>query len=103
MTMPGAWVWLISGYALLLLVFAWGFDAMAKQTSARAAQWRPTIFNRAGVERWRNEGSRDLREAARDKALTILADYEAPPLDAEVAARVDELVDGFRPVAEDDA
>lgn len=44
MTMPGAWVWLISGYALLLLVFAWGFDAMAKRTSERAAQWRTGKF-----------------------------------------------------------
>lgn len=44
MTMPGAWVWLISGYALLLLVFAWGFDNMAKRTSQRAAQWRTGKF-----------------------------------------------------------
>ena len=44
MTMPGAWVWLISGYALLLLVFAWGFDTMAKRTSERAAQWRTGKF-----------------------------------------------------------
>lgn len=44
MTMPGAWVWLVSGYALLLLVFAWGFDNMAKRTSERAAQWRTGKF-----------------------------------------------------------
>lgn len=44
MTMPGAWVWLISGYALLLLVFAWGFDNMARRTSERAAQWRTGKF-----------------------------------------------------------
>lgn len=44
MTMPGAWVWLMSGYALLLLVFAWGFDRMAKRTSERAAQWRTGKF-----------------------------------------------------------
>ncbi|MGB5794486.1 MAG: hypothetical protein WBH51_01690 [Mycolicibacter algericus] len=44
MTMPGAWVWLMSGYALLLLVFAWGFDAMARRTSDRAAQWRTGRF-----------------------------------------------------------
>jgi len=44
MTMPAAWVWLISGYALLLLVFAWGFDLMARRTSERAAQWRTGKF-----------------------------------------------------------
>lgn len=44
MTMPGVWVWLISGYALLLLVFAWCFDAMARRTAARAAQWRTGKF-----------------------------------------------------------
>lgn len=44
MTMPGAWVWLVSGYALLLLIFAWCFDAMARRTSERAAQWRTGKF-----------------------------------------------------------
>lgn len=40
MAAPAAWVWLVSGYALILLAIAWGFDHMARRTSARAAEWR---------------------------------------------------------------
>lgn len=44
MTGPATWVWLVAGYALLLLAFAWGFDRMAQRTSERAAQWRTGKF-----------------------------------------------------------
>lgn len=44
MSGPATWVWLVAGYALLLLSFAWGFDHMAKRTSERAAQWRTGKF-----------------------------------------------------------
>lgn len=37
-------VWLVAGYALALVVIAWGFDAMAKGASRRAAQWRSGRF-----------------------------------------------------------
>lgn len=44
MTGPATWVWLVAGYALTLLAFAWGFDRMAQRTSERAAQWRTGRF-----------------------------------------------------------
>ncbi|WP_046300070.1 MULTISPECIES: hypothetical protein [unclassified Mycobacterium] len=44
MSGPATWVWLVAGYALLLLTFAWGFDRMAQRTSERAAQWRTGKF-----------------------------------------------------------
>jgi hypothetical protein len=44
MSAPAAWVWLVSGYALILLAIAWGFDTMARRTSQRAAQWRTGKF-----------------------------------------------------------
>ena len=44
MAAPAAWVWLVAGYALLLLAFAWGFDNMARRTSERAAAWRTGKF-----------------------------------------------------------
>lgn len=44
MSAPATWVWLVAGYALLLLVFAWGFDSMAQRASRRAAQWRTGKF-----------------------------------------------------------
>jgi trimethylamine--corrinoid protein Co-methyltransferase len=69
----------------------------AKQV--RKAQWRPTIINRQGHVRWLEEGGFDLREKARRKALKLLAEHEPAPLDAAVAARIDELVGGFKPEA----
>lgn len=44
MTAPSASVWLVAGYALVLVAIAWGFDAMAKQASQRAARWRTGQF-----------------------------------------------------------
>lgn len=41
---PEAWVWLVSGYALILLAIGWGFDSMARRVSQRAAQWRTGKF-----------------------------------------------------------
>ncbi len=63
----------------------------------RAAQWRPTIINRKGFERWLEDGGADLREQARRKALRLLAQHTPPPLTADVAARIDALVEGFSP------
>jgi trimethylamine--corrinoid protein Co-methyltransferase len=63
----------------------------------RAAQWRPTIMNRKGYERWTESDSPDLREQARLKAQRLLATHEAAPLAADVAAKIDALVEGFAP------
>jgi len=71
--------------------------ATAKQV--RKAQWRPTILNRQGRARWLEEGGLDLREKARRKALQLLEEHRVAPLPAELVARVDELVAGFRPEA----
>ncbi|HTX69464.1 MAG TPA: trimethylamine methyltransferase family protein, partial [Thermoleophilia bacterium] len=69
----------------------------AKQV--RKAQWRPTIINRQGHVRWLEEGGLDLKEKARRKALRLLAEHEPAPLDEAVAARIDELVEAFKPEA----
>lgn len=44
MNAPTASAWLTAGYALILVVIAWGFDVMAKRVSQRAAQWRTGEF-----------------------------------------------------------
>ena len=44
MTPPSVTAWLVAGYALTLLAVAWGFDLMAKRTSARALRWRTGQF-----------------------------------------------------------
>lgn len=37
-------VWLVSGYAVVLLAVGWGFDAMARRVSTRASRWRTGAF-----------------------------------------------------------
>lgn len=44
MAAPSVSVWLVAGYAVLLLAVAWGFDAMARRVSVRAAGWRTGRF-----------------------------------------------------------
>ncbi|BBY98246.1 hypothetical protein [Mycolicibacterium fallax] len=44
MTGPDIAVWLVSGYALLLVAIAWGFDLMAKRASSHAARWQSGSF-----------------------------------------------------------
>ena len=77
-----------------------GGDFLAHRHTARnvrKAQWRPTIINRQGHVRWLEEGGLDLKEKARRKALRLLESHEPAPLPAELAARIDALVDGFTP------
>lgn len=44
MAPPSISVMLIAGYSLALLAIGWGFDAMARHASARAARWRTGEF-----------------------------------------------------------
>lgn len=44
MTPPPTSVWLVASYSLLLLVIAWGFDYMARQTARRSSTWRTGKF-----------------------------------------------------------
>jgi trimethylamine---corrinoid protein Co-methyltransferase len=79
-----------------------GGDFLAHRHTAmnvRKAQWRPTILNRQGRSRWLEDGGLDLKEKARLKALKLLAEHQPAPLDTAVAARIDELVAGFKPEA----
>jgi trimethylamine--corrinoid protein Co-methyltransferase len=79
-----------------------GGDFLAHRHTAknvRKAQWRPTIINRQGHVRWEEEGGLDIAEKARRKALKLLAEHEPVPLPADVAARIDALVEGFAPSA----
>jgi trimethylamine---corrinoid protein Co-methyltransferase len=61
----------------------------------RQLQWKPTLLNRITQQAWEEEGSLDLREKARRKALAILADHRPEPLAPEFKATMDSLVDAF--------
>jgi trimethylamine--corrinoid protein Co-methyltransferase len=79
-----------------------GGDALSQRHTARhmrSAQWRPTILNRKGHERWVEDGAPDLREAARRRALALLGSHEPAPLDPQAKRRLDEIVEGFKPDA----
>lgn len=61
----------------------------------RSGQWRPTILNRQGRAAWQAEGSPDLRQQARCKALDILGSHEPEPLAPHIAGMIDQVVDDF--------
>ena len=61
----------------------------------RALQWKPTLFNRVTRAHWEAEGSLDLREKARRKAIDILADHQPEPFPENVKKTVDSLVEAF--------
>jgi hypothetical protein len=44
MAAPDVSVWLVAGYALVLVAVGWGFDEMARRASRRAAKWRTGGF-----------------------------------------------------------
>jgi len=43
-SVPATSVWLVAAYALFLVAAGWGFDLMARKSSARAARWRTGRF-----------------------------------------------------------
>jgi trimethylamine--corrinoid protein Co-methyltransferase len=75
-----------------------GGDFLGSKHTARhvrTAQWRPTVLNRLGRQRWLEDGAHDLRERARLKALGLLETHAVPALDERVAQRIDQLIDSF--------
>jgi len=62
---------------------------------AHALQWKPTMFNRVSQAHWEAEGSLDLREKARRKAIGILADHRPQPLAANLKKTMDSLVEAL--------
>jgi trimethylamine--corrinoid protein Co-methyltransferase len=51
------------------------------------------LFDNNSFEQWKADGSKDVGERAREYARRLLADYEAPPMDDGVRARLEEFVD----------
>jgi trimethylamine--corrinoid protein Co-methyltransferase len=60
-----------------------------------ALQWKPTMFNRDSRANWEAEGSLDLREKARRKALAILADHEPLPPPPGFRKTMDDRIEAF--------
>jgi len=52
----------------------------------------PTIVNRQKRERWEKEGSKDLREIAREEAKRILKEHQPEPLDRDIEEEIKKVV-----------
>ena len=65
------------------------------KTHLRQLQWKPTILNRITQQAWEDQGSQDLREKARRKALDILANHTPEPLSAGMKAKIDGVIEAF--------
>jgi trimethylamine--corrinoid protein Co-methyltransferase len=85
------------GLATIAKVGPGGDFLGSKHTKAhvRKLQWRPTLLNRITQKAWEEEGSLDLREKARRKALGILANHTPEPLAADLKAKIDGLVEAY--------
>jgi trimethylamine--corrinoid protein Co-methyltransferase len=62
----------------------------------RETQWRPTLLNRKGRDKWEADGSVPMQERARHKVAAILAAHEPEPLSQALAARMAALIAGFQ-------
>lgn len=54
---------------------------------------RARLIDRRPREPWELAGSKSLAEVAHEKALQHFAEYEAPKLDAEIAAKIRKIVE----------
>lgn len=62
------------------------------QVSWRAEQFIPRLSDRVTYETWVKQGSKDVVERARERALDILRTHEVPPLSKEQDREVDRIV-----------
>jgi trimethylamine--corrinoid protein Co-methyltransferase len=63
----------------------------------RATQWRPRLISRAGFEKWQAAGETTLMERAREQLARIRAGHRPIPIDPEIAATIQALVDRYDP------
>jgi trimethylamine--corrinoid protein Co-methyltransferase len=61
----------------------------------RTAQWRPELLNRSGYDRWKQDGSKNLLDRAREKVESLMSDYIVESLPASTFSKLDEIIDDF--------
>lgn len=80
MTAPGTATWLISAYALFLILAAWGFDALARRASHRAQAWRTGRFvYHPDHDAWQCPADQWLWPSSFDPANRVMR-YRAKPV-----------------------
>ncbi len=58
--------------------------------------WYPRLFDRRNYDEWAADGSKTLRERAREKALSILESHHAEPLPADAQREIDQIAEQAR-------
>ena len=58
----------------------------------RAEQFLPSLADRLGFETWKAQGSRDITDRARERALELVAKHQVPPLPEEQDRELDRIV-----------
>jgi len=59
------------------------------------AYWRPRIFSHDSFEAWQHKGQTSVYEAARQRALHLLAEPQPPPLSAAAEAALEDLLAAY--------
>ena len=62
----------------------------------RTEQYMPTLSNRDNYQKWARQGSRSVREAAREKAKKILETHHPQPIDKDIQAEIQKIVNSRR-------
>ncbi len=63
------------------------------QANFETAFWRSSMADYSTFEQWSLEGSKESAERARQRAIDMLASYEAPELDPEIDAKLRAYID----------
>ena len=63
------------------------------QAIFETAFWRSSMADYSTFEQWSLEGSKESAERARQRAIDMLASYEAPELDPEIDAKLRAYID----------
>jgi trimethylamine--corrinoid protein Co-methyltransferase len=58
----------------------------------RTTQWRPTLLNREGYDRWKELGEMTLRDRAKQKLADILENHRPSPIPEDMTRRIDAVV-----------
>jgi trimethylamine--corrinoid protein Co-methyltransferase len=61
----------------------------------RKEQYYPKVFNRRRYSEWKQDGSKEARMVARERAQTILRDHWPEPLDKDIRKNLDEFIRDF--------
>jgi trimethylamine--corrinoid protein Co-methyltransferase len=69
------------------------FLALEHTRSHFREDWYPSLFNRKNYDSWAADGKLSLRDRAREKVKTILADHQPYPLPKDIIEAIQAIID----------